>query len=138
HRFSQDASSLANFIDRLEAQGGTPLASAIEAANRYLKANASSTPSNRAIILLADGKANEGCDQITNVLDKLDSDVSLYKHETVGLEIDPFSTAASQLKEVASRTGGEYHHAANARSLDDSLDKAIQGLSLVKLIGQFE
>ena len=61
----------------------------------------------------------------------------IFRHETVGFGITPNSPAAEDLREIATRTGGTYHHAADAAQLADVFMEFVDTFSVIDLLGQF-
>ncbi len=134
HDFTTDARDLITFIEDLEAEGGTPLAGALEAANVYLDNEQTPSSITQMIILLADG--SNGCGNVDATMTALHNRGIIFRHETVGLGIEPFSEAAGQLQTVANATGGKYHYAEDHTQLANVFSEAIDTMSILELIGK--
>ena len=61
----------------------------------------------------------------------------IFRHETVGFGITPNSVAAQDLRQVATETGGTYHHAADASQLADVFMEFVDTLSVIDMLGRF-
>ena len=133
--FTRDVDRLTGFIGRLQPGGGTPMADALLFANRYMAANGSGSASDRMIMLLADGQND--CGDIDNALATLQASGVIFRHETVGFGITPNSGAAEDLRQIATRTGGAYHHAADATQLTDVFMEFVDTLSVIDMLGRF-
>ena len=83
--FTRNESQLVAFVNGLDAQGGTPLATALEATNRFMQQHKSGASRTQMILLLADG--DDDCGGLNQVLSRLKKNNLLYRHETVGLEV---------------------------------------------------
>ena len=133
--FTRDVDWLTRFIERLQPGGGTPMADALLFANRYMAANGSDGASDRMIMLLADGQND--CGDIDNALATLQASGVIFRHETVGFGITPNSGAADDLRQIATRTGGAYHHAADASQLADVFMEFVDTLTVIDMLGMF-
>jgi Mg-chelatase subunit ChlD len=136
HDFSLDASSLKRFVNNLRAGGGTPMSAAVEYANVYLANNKSSTSASEMILLLADGDDN--CDILSPVVRELKSKGILFRHQTIGLELDRSSNAARDLKQLAKSSGGDYATASNAKQLSQTFENAAIAMGILSLIGSYD
>ena len=105
--FSRNERELTDFVNGLKAGGGTPLATALEAANEFMRQYNSAASETQMIFLLADG--DDSCGGLDSILSKLKKNNLLYRHETVGLEVG--ASTRRQLENIASRSGGNYHSA---------------------------
>ena len=105
--FSRNERELTDFVNGLKAGGGTPLATALEAANEFMRQYNSAASETQMIFLLADG--DDSCGGLDSILSKLKKNNLLYRHETVGLEVE--ASTRRQLENIASRSGGNYHSA---------------------------
>ncbi len=83
--FTRNEAELVAFVNSLSAQGGTPLATALEVTNRFMQQHKSAASRTQMILLLADG--NDDCGDLGTVLRTLKHNNLLYRHETVGLEV---------------------------------------------------
>ena len=133
--FTRDVGRLARFIDSLQPGGGTPMADALLFANRYLQSNGSAGASDRMIMLLADGQND--CGDIGQAMAALQRSGVIFRHETVGFGITPNSGAAQDLRQIATQTGGTYHHAADASQLADVFMEFVDTLSVIDMLGSF-
>ena len=133
--FTRDIDRLASFIDSLQPGGGTPMADALLFANRFLAANGSAGASDRMIMLLADGQND--CGDVGQAMAALEASGVIFRHETVGFGITPNSPAAQDLRQIATQTGGAYHHAADASQLSDVFMEFVDTLSVIDMLGRF-
>ena len=133
--FTRDVSRLTHFISSLQPGGGTPMADALLFANRYLARNGSASAADRMIMLLADGQND--CGDIGQAVAALQASGVIFRHETVGFGITPNSPAARDLRQVATQTGGTYHHAADASQLADVFMEFVDTLSVIDMLGMF-
>ena len=133
--FTRDISRLTQFISSLQPGGGTPMADALLFANRFLARNGSAGASDRMIMLLADGQND--CGDVGQAMAALEASGVIFRHETVGFGITPNSPAAQDLRQIATRTGGAYHHAADASQLSDVFMEFVDTLSVIDMLGRF-
>ena len=133
--FTRDVGRLARFIDSLQPGGGTPMADALLFANRFMATNGSASASDRMIMLLADGQND--CGDIGQAMAALHASRVIFRHETVGFGIMPNSGAAQDLRQIATQTGGTYHHAADASQLADAFMEFVDTLSVIDMLGRF-
>ena len=87
------------------------------------------------IMLLADGQND--CGDVDQALASLQASGIIFRHETVGFGITPTSQAAQDLRDIATQTGGTYHHAADATQLADVFMEFVETLSVIDLLGRF-
>ena len=59
----------------------------------------------------------------------------LFRHETIGLETD--AKTSEQLRQVASASGGSYHHAAGTEELAETFKAATDNIRLLDMLGGF-
>lgn len=135
HPFSRDKNSLQRFVDGLSDGGGTPMSAAVEYANRYVAINRSPGTQSEMIILLADG--DDGCNILSPVVRELKNDGVLFRHQTVGLEIDSDSSAARDLKRLARDSGGDYQYAADSSQLNETFRRAMLAMEMLDMLGRF-
>ena len=133
--FTTDVDKLAVFINSLEPDGGTPMADALLFANRFMDSHGRAGPSNRMIMLLADGQND--CGDIRQAMASLQAGGTIFRHETVGFGITPNSQASQDLRDIATQTGGAYHHAVDAAQLEDVFMEFVATLTVIDLLGQF-
>ena len=133
--FTRDVDRLTRFIASLQPGGGTPMADALLFANRFLARNGSASAADRMIMLLADGQND--CGDVGQSLASLKASGVIFRHETVGFGIMPNSAAAQDLRQIATRTGGAYHHAADASQLTDVFMEFVDTLSVIDMLGRF-
>ena len=133
--FTRDVDRLTAFIDGLQPGGGTPMADALLFANRFMNQNGHAGASDRMIMLLADGEND--CGDISQAMATLKASGVIFRHETVGFGIAPHSPAAQDLREIATQTGGTYHHAADAAQLADVFMEFVDTFTVIDLLGQF-
>ncbi len=131
--FIRNEKQLVAFVGGLSAQGGTPLATALEATNRFMKRHRSATSKAQMILLLADG--NDDCGSLDTVLRRLKQANLLYRHETVGLEVS--GAAQRQLREIATQSGGNYHHA-TSQNLSKVFSDALDLTRMLNMLGKFK
>ena len=133
--FTSDVDRLTRFVASLQPGGGTPMADALLFANRYMERNGDSAATDRMIMLLADGQND--CGDVAQAMASLQASGIIFRHETVGFGITPNSRAAQDLREVATQTGGTYHHAADASQLADVFMEFVDTLSVIDMLGRF-
>ena len=133
--FTGDVNRLTQFIGSLQPGGGTPMADALLFANRYMDKNGDAGASNRMIMLLADGQND--CGDIGQAMASLKSSGIIFRHETVGFGIAPNSPAAQDLRQIATQTGGAYHHAVDANQLEDTFMEFVDTFSVIDMLGTF-
>ena len=133
--FTRDVSRLTRFISSLQPGGGTPMADAVLFANRFLARNGSAGAKDRMIMLLADGQND--CGDVGQAMAALKGSGVVFRHETVGFGITPNSAAAQDLRQIATQTGGAYHHAADASQLSDVFMEFVDTLSVIDMLGMF-
>ena len=133
--FTRDVNQLTRFIGSLQPGGGTPMADALLFANRYMGKNGYSGASTRMIMLLADGQND--CGNIGQAMASLTSSGIIFRHETVGFGIAPTSQAAQDLRQIATQTGGAYHHAVDANQLADVFMEFVDTFTLIDMLGTF-
>lgn len=133
--FTTVKSDLVQFINSLQAAGGTPLGNALKAAHRYLNNDKSPNSRDQMIILLADG--DDDCGNVDDVMNEMRHSGTIFRHETIGLDISPYSAAADQLKGIASRSGGVYHYAKNHTQLRNVFHEALDTMAILDMLKQF-
>ena len=133
--FTRDVDQLTRFIGSLQPGGGTPMADAVRFANRYMEQNGDASASTRMIMLLADGQND--CGDIDQALAALQASGVIFRHETVGFGIEPNSQAAQDLREIATQTGGTYHHAVDANQLADVFMEFVDTFTVIDMLGMF-
>ena len=111
------------------------MAAALLFASRFLTSNSSPRSQEKMVLLLADG-AND-CGDVGAALGELRASRTIFRHETVGFGIEPGSQAAQDLRQVATSSGGQFHHAANAAQLSDVLLEFVDTFSLLDMLGMF-
>ena len=133
--FTRDVGRLTAFIEGLQPGGGTPMADALLFANRFMDQNGHAGASDRMIMLLADGEND--CGDVSQSMAALKARGIVFRHETVGFGITPNSQAAQDLRDIATQTGGTYHHAADAAQLADVFMEFVDTFTVIDLLGQF-
>ena len=133
--FTGDVHRLTQFIGSLQPGGGTPMADALLFANRYMDKNGDAGASTRMIMLLADGQND--CGDVDQAMDTLKSSGIVFRHETVGFGIAPNSRAAQDLRDIATQTGGAYHHAVDANQLADVFMEFVDTFTVIDMLGMF-
>ena len=133
--FTRDVDRLARFIASLQPGGGTPMADALLFANRFLARNGSAGAADRMVMLLADGQND--CGDVGQAMAEIKASGVIFRHETVGFGITPNSAAAQDLRQIATQTGGAYHHAADASQLSDVFMEFVDTLSVIDMLGRF-
>ncbi len=131
--FTGNENQLVAFIDGLSAQGGTPLATALDVSNRFMKQRKSAASKTQMILLLADG--DDDCGGLDEVLGELKRNNLLYRHETVGLEVS--DEARKQLRNIATQSGGNYHNA-TSENLSKVFSDALELMRMLDMIGKFK
>lgn len=130
--FSRNEGELVAFVNGLTADGGTPLATALEATSRFMQQQKSTGSKTQMILLLADG--DDDCGGLDAILSKLKKNNLLYRHETVGLEVD--DAARRQLQNIATQSGGNYH-GATSENLSQVFSDAVDLMRMLDMIGKF-
>ena len=133
--FTRDVNRLTHFISSLQPGGGTPMAEALLFANRYMARNGSAGASDRMIMLLADGQND--CGDVGQAMAALQASGVIFRHETVGFGITPSSQAAQDLRQIATQTGGSYHHAVDAEQLADVFMEFVDTFTVIDMLGMF-
>ena len=133
--FARDVGQLTALIDALQPGGGTPMADALLFANRFMDQNGHAGASDRMIMLLADGEND--CGDVSQAMATLKASGVIFRHETVGFGIAPNSPAAQDLREIATQSGGTYHHAADATQLADVFMEFVDTFTVIDLLGRF-
>ncbi|WP_224483470.1 DUF5675 family protein [Robertkochia aurantiaca] len=131
--FTSDKNLLIKTIDRLQAEGGTPLAGALKIANEYLEVNKSINSKSQMIILLADG--DDDCGNVNSIMDQLKNKGIVFRHETIGLGLTENQQARNQLKAISMETGGEYHDATSHKQLSRKFQDALENMKLLEMLG---
>ena len=133
--FTTDFAALAGFIKGLRPGGGTPMAEAVLFANRFMKSQGAASARDQMIVLLADGH-NE-CGSVADALNELRASGVIFRHETVGFGIQPSSPAARDLQDIATASGGGYHHAQDATQLGDIFVEFVNTFTVIDMLGMF-
>ena len=133
--FTSDFDTLDNFIENLQPGGGTPMSEAVLFASQFMKVRGSHDAQDKMIVLLADGE--NSCGSVSDALSELQTSGVIFRHETVGFGIQPQSEAAKDLREIATASGGEFHHAADATQLGDLLVEFIDTFTVIDMLGTF-
>ena len=131
--FTDDIAELTAFINRLQAGGGTPMAPALQFANRFMQDRRDPQSQAQMIVLLADG--DNDCGDVGQALAELHAAGIVFRHETVGFGIEPGSQAAQDLRHVAVESGGAYHHAASAAQLAELFLEVVDPFTVMDLFG---
>ena len=131
--FSRNENELVAFVNGLTVEGGTPLATALEVSSRFMRQRKSAGSKTQMILLLADG--DDDCGGLDTVLAKLKKNNLLYRHETVGLEVD--DAARRQLQNIATQSGGNYH-GATSENLSQIFSDAVALMRMLDMIGKFK
>ena len=135
HGFTTDFPALSGFINSLQPGGGTPMAEAVLFANRFMKNEGAPSARDQMIVLLADGE--NSCGDVSDALSELRASGVIFRHETVGFGIQPNSAASQDLQQIATASGGEYHHAADATQLGDLFMEFVNTFTLIDMLGTF-
>lgn len=133
--FTTNEQSLTSFVNSLSSGGGTPLGNALKIANNYLYQSKSSSSQTQMIILLADGDDN--CGNISSVMASLRNKGIIFRHQTIGLEVNSNSKAARQLQSIATRSGGVYHHVKDHKQLPNIFKEALGTMEILDMLGTF-
>lgn len=133
--FTTNEQSLSTFVNSLSAGGGTPLGNALKIANNYLYQSKSSASQTQMIILLADGDDN--CGNINSVMASLRNKGIIFRHQTIGLEVNSNSKAAKQLQSIATSSGGVYHHVKDHKQLPNIFKEALGTMEILDMLGSF-
>lgn len=130
--FTTDAQAADRFIQSITASGGTPLGPAVSHVNRFMDKNRTTSSKTQIIILLADGA--DSCNDVSDQVARLKREGMLFRHETIGLETD--AKTSEQLRQVASASGGSYHHA-RTEELAETFKAATDNIRLLDMLGGF-
>ena len=133
--FTRNVDRLTQFIGSLQPSGGTPMADALLFANRFMDKSGDAGASTRMILLLADGQND--CGSVGQAMASLKSSGVIFRHETVGFGITPNSQAAQDLRDIATQTGGTYHHAVDANQLADVFREFVDTFTVIDMLGTF-
>jgi len=133
--FTTNEQSLSAFVNSLSAGGGTPLGNALKIANNYLYQSKSNASQTQMIILLADGDDN--CGNINSVMASLRNKGIIFRHQTIGLEVNSNSKAAKQLQSIATSSGGVYHHVKDHKQLPNIFKEALGTMEILDMLGSF-
>lgn len=133
--FTTDYTALSNFINSLQPGGGTPMAEAVLFANRFMKNQGAPSARDRMVVLLADGQND--CGNVADALNQLRTSGVIFRHETVGFGIQPNSPAARDLQDIATASGGGYHHAQDATQLGDLFMEFVNTFTVIDMLGMF-
>lgn len=114
-----DQKEFSDALDRFDASGWTPLASAIQRAEKELKA-ASDDQTKTFIYIVSDGVETCDGDPVKAAKDAKKSMTDL-QINIIGFDVD--NEADRQLKEVASAGGGKYTSVNNKQELDEQITK---------------
>lgn len=133
--FTSDFQALSRFIRGLQPGGGTPMAEAVRFANQFMKNRGASSARDQMIVLLADGE--NSCGDVSDALRQLRQSGVIFRHETVGFGIEPNSAAALDLQNIATASGGEYHHAQDATQLGNLFMDFVNTFTVIDMLGMF-
>ena len=109
------------------------MATALKATSRFMRQQKSAGSKTQMILLLADG--DDDCGGLDTILSKLKKNNLLYRHETVGLEVD--NAARRQLQNIAAQSGGNYH-GATSENLSRIFSDAVDLMRMLDMIGKFK
>jgi len=109
-QLTNDVNKLESEISKLEADGNTAMGDAIKVATDILKSDTRPGTS-KTILLMTDGRSNEGIDPITATKEVKQYKIIIY---TVGYGDDADITI---LEKIASTTGGEHYFAMTGNEL---------------------
>ena len=121
--FTKDYNEVEVFIDNLNSSGGTPMYEAYYQASNLLKKNSSKTSKNKILVLMTDGDATS-CYILSDVLNKLKSEKSLFKTQTIAYGVNENSKAYFDLNEISVFSGGDFYHAASTEDLGSAFEQA--------------
>ena len=74
---------------------------------------------------------------VDQAMASLKSSGIIFRHETVGFGIAPSSPAAQDLRQIATQTGGAYHHAVDANQLADVFMEFVDTFTVIDMLGMF-
>jgi len=124
--FTKNYDEINNFIDKIVANGGTPMYEAYSYACNVMSKYSSDTK-NKMIILMTDGEAN-GCSELDDVLRQITYYQQLYKTQTIGFDVEENSIPYNDLHKISEATGGKYFHASQPNDLGAAFENAIKEL----------
>lgn len=122
--FTMDAKELTEFIDDLDAYGGTPMYEALFVTSEYVKNNSAAGNKNKSIILMSDGDAASCNSSLQKLFKEMRAKKVMNKVFTIALEVDEYSKAYEDLQLIAQTTGGEFFHAESYNDLGNAFAQA--------------
>ncbi len=133
--FTRSMNEIKEFVNSLEANGGTPLADALIISNQYMDSSTDNDYKDNLIIVLADG--DNDCGSVEDAIKQIKSTVKMVKHQTIGVDIGGNSNAVSDLKSISSQSGGTYYSADNASDIQQAFKNAHLSEGMSKIFDDF-
>jgi outer membrane protein OmpA-like peptidoglycan-associated protein/uncharacterized protein YegL len=121
--FTRDLDLIVNFIDGLNASGGTPMYQAYNEACSYMKTYSSSSSKSKSIILMTDGMAEQG-EKLVDILNKVKRIGAIYPTQCIALEVLQNTTPYNDLTEIARFSKGKIYSADKASNLNIAFAEA--------------
>ena len=112
------------YSDGIE-NGGTDLASGLQAAINLFSSTDDGTPWNKIIIVFSDGQWNDGSDPLTLVSQATSAGIVIY---TVGLLAQSNNTTMQQLP---AQTGGQFYYTTSGAALQSAFQKLAQTIPVI-------
>lgn len=123
--FTRNLQDIFDFIDGLNAGGGTPMYQAYAEACQYMRTYASATSKSKSIILMTDGVADQSV-TLQSKLQEVKSKGLVYPTQCIALEVSLNSTAYNDLNTIALFSKGKLFHAVQASQLNVAFAEASQ------------
>lgn len=121
--FTKIYSDVEYFINALMTNGGTPMYEAYFQASNLLNRNTKNPHQNRIIVLMTDGDATS-CVSLNSILQKLKTDNSLFRTQTIAYGVNEYSKAFDDLYEISRFSGGEFFQASSTKDLGSAFEQA--------------
>jgi len=123
--FTRNLQDIFDFIDGLNAGGGTPMYQAYAEACQYMRSYSSATSKSKSIILMTDGVADQSV-TLQSKLQEVKSKGLIYPTQCIALEVPINSTAYNDLNTIAQFSKGKLFHAVQASQLNVAFAEASQ------------
>jgi len=120
--FTKNYQDVRDFVNSLNAGGGTPMYPAYFQASTALM-KLSNPRSEKVIVLMTDGDAN-GCSDLYQTLTSLKKTGQLYKTQTIAYAVDSNSQAYKDLELIANISGGNFFFASGTSDLGAAFERA--------------
>lgn len=121
--FTSDIRVLTNFINRLNANGGTPMYEAYLYACNYMKTKSNSRSKNKVVVLMTDGDAN-GCTNLSSMFNDIGSRNAKFRTQTIAYDVAYNSQAFNDLEQIAAFSDGKFYPSMGSQSLGTTFEAA--------------